>query len=107
MRFPRQLRLVLTTKSLRFGAYFLRASLRRGRYLAPLVAQNIAASRAICALRNRPCRATPQIWSSARLRGQPLDPVRYKIAFRVEPGERHHVAEHTIASAARAVERLK
>src|SRR5712671_5797482 len=84
MRFPRQLRLVLTTKSLRFGAYFLRASLRRGRYLAPLIAQNIAASRAICAPRNRPCRATPQIWSSARLRGQPLDPVRYKIAFRVE-----------------------
>src|SRR5712692_11122860 len=84
MRFPRQLRLVLTTKSLRFGAYFLRASFRRGRYLAPLIAQNIAASRAICAPRNRPCRATPQIWSLARLRGQPLDPVRYKIAFRVE-----------------------
>src|SRR5712672_4284151 len=102
MRFPRQLR--LATKSLRFGAYFLRASLRRGRYLAPLIAQNIAASRAICAPRNRACRATPQIWSSARLRGQPLDPVRYKIAFRVEPGERDHVA---IASAARAVERLK
>src|SRR6266849_2388937 len=78
MRFPRQLRLVLTTKSLRFGAYFLRASFRRGRYLAPLIAQNIAASRAICAPRNRPCRATPQIWSLARLRGQPLDPVRYK-----------------------------
>jgi hypothetical protein len=45
MRFPRQLRLVLTTKSLRFGAYFLRASFRRGRYLAPLIAQNIAAGR--------------------------------------------------------------
>jgi hypothetical protein len=48
MRFPRQLRLVLTTKSLRF--VFLACVIEARKILgAPFIAQSITASRSICA----------------------------------------------------------